>query len=445
VADNIVEILLKFGLERSKADEAAKVIENVRKEVNKAGSDVEAYNKRLEQMAKLQDANKKAGGDMADTYADLRKKVEEANFAGQQEDETVKKKFASYNDLKAGVKGAAAMFPGLAHAARIALNPITLSVAAIAGAFKLWETKKAQLTQSLGGIDMANVGESDLQRINRFKDAWEGVATAMAKAATQSATIRKDFDASMKIIEGNDRLAKAMGLDTGTSAAEEKRGLALSAADVMEASARGRLGRAGTPGSAVSEGNVQDAFDRAIEKAIADKTETQGRIDWLLEMKESGVLGQMMKSPQFVTRYGYPNGLFSTPGADIESALEMERGNLASQQGIIDAGKRFGLNRVSRGVARGEISGANADLEAAAAMRGQAAGFQQDIAVGTGGEFKTMTDSAALKMASGNIQSLIEGVLELAAATQKAAQARKQMDQATKELQAEVEAMKQRP
>lgn len=444
MADNTFEILIKYGLDATKAKEAASELTKIREETRKASSDVEAYNQRLKEMAQLQEANRMAGGEMEDTYKALRKSVDEANVASQQEQTEVSKKFFAYKDLKSAVKGLKEEFPALAHGVRLALNPVALTVAAITGAFVLWKTKVEQLSQSLGGIEMPGLGEGDLERITKYGAVWEGIAKNMAAAANKSETIRRDFELSVKIVEGSDKVAKAFGLDTGTGAAEDKRGLALAAADTLEANARARIARAGSPGSAASEANVQSAFDKAVEKAIADKGETQGRIDWLLGMKDSGLLKQMVSSPKFVTRYGYPAGFFGSVGENIEGALNMERSNLASQQAVIDAGGRFAINRVSRGVRRGEISAAGADLDAAAGMRSQAAGLGQEIATGSASLAGQFASSASDKLATGNLRDLIHGVVELAIGTQEWVRAQKQLDQANKELRSLVNQNSQR-
>lgn len=378
--DNYLDILIRFGLDKSKAQEAAAELKKLGEETAKTGA-----------------AGVKANEEVA---------------------QATEKAFTKKKELKDMLKQLGHEFPLLSQIGRLALNPIALASAAIVASVQLWNTKLKELTRSLGGIEMPDVSEDAISRTNRLAAAWGEMATKMAEAANQSKGIKTSLDDVKATIDANAELFKALGIDTRTGAAEAKAGETLSAANALDASGRARIARAGKVGSAASEDSAQKAMSAAVEKAILEKAETEKRIGWLNDLSQSGWLGRMIASPKFVTRYGYPNGFSNlNSSADIASALDMERGNLAGQQAIIDRGAQFSAARASRAVRRNEIAGGQADIDAAAGMRGDAMGLFRQAAIGSAAAGRAgagnLNLSGNLMSIAGELPQLLEAIIAL--------------------------------
>jgi hypothetical protein len=93
------------------------------------------------------------------------------------------------------VNGLKAEFPELAHIAHFALNPITLAVAAIGGAFALWKGRMEEVTRLVGGIELPDISSDSIGHINAASEAWKKYGEALHKTAEQLASAQAQNDA----------------------------------------------------------------------------------------------------------------------------------------------------------------------------------------------------------------------------------------------------------
>src|SRR5262245_31849312 len=113
------QILIKYLQDKTKAEEALKEMDALKektKEVSREGDKAEQ---------KIQDETEK----------------------------TVTKK----KQPKGMIQGVAHECPLLGQIGRLALNPISLSVAAVIGSFSLWKMRVDELVRSMGAIEMGDV------------------------------------------------------------------------------------------------------------------------------------------------------------------------------------------------------------------------------------------------------------------------------------------------
>jgi hypothetical protein len=139
-------------------------------------------------------------------------------------------------ELKEALKGVATQFPELAHVAHLALNPVTLAVSGIVGAFGIWKTRVDGLTQAMAGMQLPNVSPEFASRVAGLSDAWGRYADALIKAreagnalekqsARNVAAIDNELKLRLQLIEAEKNLAAARGgdkLGTEEKAANQK-------------------------------------------------------------------------------------------------------------------------------------------------------------------------------------------------------------------------------
>jgi hypothetical protein len=289
------------------------------------------------------------------------------------------KSFASTKQLKDAVKQLGNEFPILGQLGRLALNPILLSVAGITAAFRIWKTRVDELAISLGGIEMANVKEDDITRINRVASAWGEYAKNIAAAATSQKQIKTDLEATVSTIKANDKLMAAMGINTGTKSTEAEAAAKSAAADKLEADARARIARAGTPGSKAGEASLEASLKAAADKAIKDMADAQARKDEITELSGMSAADprRVYYDAKFRARYGY--------GASYESAGAMEQGNIESQRAIVNRYSDFQSSSQSRDVRRSELSSGTAQLDEVAALRREVLELRRQVGTGSMG------------------------------------------------------------
>jgi hypothetical protein len=144
--------------------------------------------------APLQGASKQGGealGDMGKAGAAANKEITEE----------VERGIVKHKDLHAIVKGLKLEFPELAHLAHFALNPITLAVTAIAGAFALWQHRVKSLTELFADAELPDVAPPIIGHVNAATEAWKNYAEA----------IRKASEAYNSVDAAEERHAKKMG------------------------------------------------------------------------------------------------------------------------------------------------------------------------------------------------------------------------------------------
>ena len=307
-------------------------------------------------------------------------------------------------ELKTAIKQLTGEFPILGQVARLALNPVALAASGISAAFYIWKLRVDGLVRSLGGIEMPDVSTGAVERTNNMATAWGKLAQSMADSANPSGKIDANLKSILKTIESNDALFKAMGIDTGASAAQQKSDVLLSAADQKEAAGRARIARAGRVGSPESEQEVLNRSNTAAEAARKEIAAAEKRKNAILNMVDAG--------------------LTDNPAA-LEGMLDTERRTISEQQGIIDSNIRLKLNLASRDVRRKEISGGKTDIESAMGMREQAL-------ESTRGARDTLMRSgfSGANAAAGNMQ----GVFGIAAEAAKLAQSMQEIAAAVIEI-----------
>lgn len=315
---------------------------------------------------------------------DILKKVREESTATGKEGvkqqeavaEATKKTFTSKKQLKDMIKELGHEFPLLGQLGRLALNPIAFSTAAITGAFVLWNHRVQELTRSLGGIEMPDVSTTATDRINTQAEAWGLMAEKMASAANASSAIKTALDAALATIKANEELFTAMGFGGGNLNESRVAAISAAAAD-LRASGQARVARAGQPGSEAGEAVLAARFGGASSAAMKAKAEAQGRLDEILGLADLSGPRRVWANAKFLGRYGY--------GMSTEDAANLERGNIASQQGIIDQAGSFAISQKSRAVRRSERAGGLEDIAKADAMGGEVVSLLRQIAAGVAG------------------------------------------------------------
>lgn len=359
MADNLIEILIKFGLDKSKATEAASQIKEIQKASTEAGA-----------------AGVKAQAEVT---------------------EATKKTFASNKDLKEMVKQLGHEFPVLGSFGRLALNPIAAVTASITAAFLIWNKRVNDLTVSLGGIEMPDLKEGEIARIERVAAAYGKWAESVAKFKSSSDSIKSRMDAALKVAQFEDAINRAMGGSGTDPKAAEARAKNQAAAE-LEARGRALIGASGTPGSPESEAALGARYQAAAEAATKEKEAAQKRIDEINAIRsgEMNPAQQAVFAAKYAMRYG-PNTL----GPE---ALAMEQANVASQQGIIDRYTAFQAAAGSRAGRRQAIATGQAFLDQAAQLRGEAAGATASSVTERTGEA-----SGKLNQAANDVMSALSG------------------------------------
>lgn len=336
MADNLVEILIKFGLDKSKATEAATQIKDIQKATTEAGA-----------------AGVKAEAEVT---------------------EATKKTFTSKKDLKEMVKQLGHEFPVLGSIGRLALNPIAAVTASITAAFLIWNKRVNDLTVSLGGIEMPDVSESQIARIDRVADAFGKWAESVAKFKSSSDGIKARLDAALKVAQLDDALNRAMGGEGTDPKAAEARAKNLAAA-TLEAEGRRLIGASGHPGSSKSESDQALILQKAADKAVEEQKAAQKRLDEINAIRagEMNPAQQAVFGAKYALRYG--------PQTTGPEAIAMERANIETQQRIIDQYTNFQGAAARRGGRRTAIATGQAMLDQAAMLRGDATGAAAESAV----------------------------------------------------------------
>jgi hypothetical protein len=324
-----------------------------------------------------------------------------ANYGLQAEQAATKttKAASAKRQLKDAARGLASQFPILGQMASLALNPITAAVAAVAGAFLLWRKRVDDLTTTLAGVELPDLTQEKVDRVNEAAEAWKKFgeslsAVAEAYNSVEAASDRmlkklnSEHDQKQKLMESEKKVALArLEADKGNMSepeyAKRKLGIeeAYAAAGVKEdqknkqqnlaeqgrkmgnlvISAQKKLAEAGGIRIGSAE---QDAAMEADLKNRADAAEAENKIRraWLgtqADMKGSA-LSALSHGPQYYFRYG--------PKSFAE-AQQTEEEAIAINQVNIDRYNEFLARKSSRKQARSRrdslIAGGSADAAAA--------------------------------------------------------------------------------
>lgn len=290
--------------------------------------------------------------------------TKKATVATQENTTATDRAFTSKKQLKDAVRGLSMEFPILGRLASLALNPISLIVAGIAGAFTIWKRRVDELTISLAGFQMPDVTTDQIARIDAGATALGKFAVEMAKLKDSSKQVKDDLAAVLKQIKFLEDLRKASGQETGTTAAEDEALAKEMAAAALEAKAAGKIAAAGTPGSSEAEAELGGKYKAAAEEAAKAQATARQRLGDIAEMQDSPWWRKPYDDARFRMRYGNET--------TYDEARAMEQGNIGSAQTAIDQYRSFREGSVARGIKRGMITSADADVAEAARLRGEA-------------------------------------------------------------------------
>jgi len=165
-----------------------------------------------------------------------------------------------HRDMHAGIRALREEFPLVAHVAHLALNPIGLAVAGIAGAFALWKNRVENLTKALAGIELPDSKATDPGHINALAAAWEKYADSVTKAEESFNSVAAASERREKQIDKEiEQLKKLL-------AAQKAEALA-----ALEAGKDGMSKGAYAASKAAIEGHYDEEELKAERRADADK------------------------------------------------------------------------------------------------------------------------------------------------------------------------------
>jgi hypothetical protein len=323
-----------------------------------------------------------------------------AHYGTQAEAATVKTErlTSAKSQLKSMAKGLASQIPGLGAVMGLALNPLALVVAAIAGSFALWNRRVAELQSTLAGFELPDIKSDRIERINQEAEAWrsyqkaiEGAAAAYNGVEAAAGRVIKKLDEEGK--EKQKLLAAQKALDlakletqkgsmTAVEYAQARAGIenryggaesklerdteqrkmaekARMAGNLVIESERKRREAAGIQiGSAEDDAETKQQLREQADMAKKDQEARRQRLGRLVDMKDS--FGARVKgTPWFTMKYGsaYTN----------TEAQGVEREGIERDQDIIDRYNEF----------RGRMPGRNEE-------RARRSGLERDAASGFG-------------------------------------------------------------
>ena len=285
--------------------------------------------------------------------------------------EAAKKTFTSKKQLKDMVIQLGQEFPMLGQLGRLALNPIVLATAAVTSAFVLFQGRVKELTRTLGGVELPEVKEDAIGRIDRMADAWGKLATKMAEASPKISAMRIDLEATVKLIQFNDAIQKALGISKPGQAADQEAAAKRTAADVLESEGRAKVAAADRLGSADNEAEAVKNAKSILEKATADKKEAEANLAQLQAFSagEMGFFARKAFGVTYAKRYG--------ADAPMSEAEKMERTNISTQGGVIARAERSIYAAAGRNAIRAGRSTGQKEIDDAAALRGEAGGLSR--------------------------------------------------------------------
>lgn len=357
MADNNFDIFVRILTQQVGSEKAQDILKKVREESVKTGKEG----------VKQQEAVEKSTGKVSEAMKSLRQNISHVSRA----------------------------FPTLGEFGRIALNPIAVAIFGIVGAVKLWIARTKELTESLGGVELPNVRQDDVTRI-------DALAKAYGHLAEKALATKTSLDLVKTAIEGNAAFMKALGIDVGNQPERQKLSATQQEAARLATAGHAKLKEAGAFNP---DNNQLEELAKLATAAQAEKDKINARIADIQSNRELGRFDprRLYRDFQFRTRYGY--------GTSYDQAEGIERSGLASQQQIIDRYAYVSRNRAERGAA---FAAGNGDIAQAEELRRTVPGQLFGIAAGTAGAGAGGINNAAGKISSGDLTQLAGGVVELA-------------------------------
>ena len=376
MADNQLDILIRVLGDTAKAKEVAAELNKVGKAVENAADESERYNAVLKKQAEAMEFEAKSSARAlkiaeakklneqeravaAEELAKLTKTYSQAEIdaalVGKKGMEDVTgatdKAFTSKQQLKAAIKQLGHEFPILGQLGRMALNPITLVVAGITGAFVIWNARVRELQRSLEGIDLDAL-EKHKKGVDAIAQGWRDVAEAAMKAREAYNSADSVGERALKGIndEFNAKIKNAK-TDQEKAVLEDERDRRLAAQrqkniEALKAESDAKMKQAES--IKVASAEEDDATQRQLQsnkaKAQKDLEERQQRRSDLADM-EAGLPGMNPVAKQaayyeFYKRYGN--------NASIADAYAMEDAGIAEAKDIIGRADAFDKRRPER-------------------------------------------------------------------------------------------------
>jgi len=294
---------------------------------------------------------------------------------------STEKSHGAKKNLQGILRGLSHEFPVLGQVARLALHPISLVVAGIAGAFTIWKEKVDGLTRSLGGIEMPDVTTDQIGRIEAAAAAWGKFASEIVKTKDASSQVKKDLADIIARIKFLDDLKRAAGKDISPeSTILREADVKSAAADILEAGIGRKRAAAGTPGSVEKEAVIEKGFKEAATAAEKEIEDAKKRLAEAFKYQDAGAGRILMPGAAYrlFTQYGI-SGTDRGRAGDIASPIERE--NIARQQAIVDRYAAFGKDKAGRAGQREVLEGAKADVEEVVRLRQEVVELRRQVLV----------------------------------------------------------------
>jgi len=269
----------------------------------------------------------------------------------------------SKRQLTDAAKGLAFQFPILGQIGRLVLNPIAASVAGIAAAFGIWNERVTEAIRLQGGIEMPDVSDDQIGRIERAGKALKKLAEDAAGIGKADTQIKNTFDAQIaridaaleaakRITAANAELNKALGIaapagdEADERAAEELRIAELKKTQAdRRAAGENLVKEAGGVSSEDAEQALADQYKEAAEEAKAAIKEARANKKQIADAQDAGSLNPLngIRDAKLYLRYG---------GVTHEEAQASEDQIINSQQEILNQYRSFQVNAAARAAAR---------------------------------------------------------------------------------------------
>ena len=406
------------------SQKAAQGLEATAKAAGKAADDTQRYQKALEAMAVRQSEGKTKGvssedqamidkaGSRRQELADRKRLSAEADSeiaAGVKNVSQAEVDFATAAvagtdrvtvkkaELKHAIQGLKEEFPGLAHIAHMALNPITLVVAGVGAAFGILKYRVNDAVKTLAGAVLPDIGPAKVGQVTAMAEAWKTYKEALDGVLKSYTSIEAVVNRSIKAMEDEANRQKKLreakqaleqanleAARASMSPAEyQKRSLegkanaeaaALAAeentkrktiearqkeAQALREDAAKKLATAGgiKVGTAEQDAETEAKYAKAAQEAEEFNKAEQANIDNMLKLK-SGEFGFRDIRTKLETRTHVQNvtgrGVFgSQPSeADIDEAIATTRQMMGAGSVTINRSDAFSRNKAAREEAR---------------------------------------------------------------------------------------------
>lgn len=126
--------------------------------------------------------------------------MEESLVEGEKENISLREK-------REAIRALTTSFPGLREAAIFALNPMTLALFGLGGAWELFNKRVEMAEETLGALEMPDLG-GDIESAKNLAQAWDGVHQAVAAALEKYNSAEGIFNRAKTAIQDELKLTK---------------------------------------------------------------------------------------------------------------------------------------------------------------------------------------------------------------------------------------------